>query len=547
MTQSPQTIRTTRTNVTSGATKPGPYDIVVPTVGRPCLARLLDALVEGSGPPPDRIVIVDDRTRPAGGLLAALPCPSPAPLVHVVTSGGQGPAAARNAGWRATTAPWVAFLDDDIVPDVDWATRLSADIAACGPTVAATQGRLTVPSTPDRAPTDWERNVTRLAHAPWATADMAYRRSVLEALGGFDERFPRAYREDADLGLRVTAAGYRIVKGSRHVTHPVGPAPWYVSIVKQAGNVDDALMDRLHGSGWRRRAGSPRGQRRRHLVTAAAGVAGLAGLAARRKGMAAVGIAVWLAGTGELAWRRIRPGPRTSREIATMAATSLALPAAATAWWLWGLVRAQRLASVHQPRQGAVRAGRTTSSSRAPGDDLKRRVEAVIFDRDGTLVVDVPHNGDPARVLEMPDAEAAVDRLRRDGLPVAVATNQSGVARRMIDPGQVSAVNARIDLLLGPFDAWFVCPHDEGDGCDCRKPSPGLILKAAAELGVDPACCVVIGDTGADVEAALAAGALPILVPTAQTRVEEITTAPVVAHDLASAVDLVLRERKVGR
>ena len=78
--------------------------------------------------------------------------------------------------------------------------------------MAATQGRIVVP-VPAR-PTDWERNVSGLEHARWATADMAYRRDVLAAVGGFDERFPRAYREDADLGLRVTAAGWRIVDGA---------------------------------------------------------------------------------------------------------------------------------------------------------------------------------------------------------------------------------------------------------------------------------------------------------------------------------------------
>ena len=74
--------------------------------------------------------------------------------------------------------------------------------------MAATQGRFEVPLPGDRRPTDWERSTGGPGAARWATADMAYRREALAAVGGFDERFPRAYREDADLALRVrTPAG----------------------------------------------------------------------------------------------------------------------------------------------------------------------------------------------------------------------------------------------------------------------------------------------------------------------------------------------------
>jgi GT2 family glycosyltransferase len=77
--------------------------------------------------------------------------------------------------------------------------------------VAATQGRVQVPLPTARRPTDWERSTAGLVTAPWITADMTYRRSALSAVGGFDERFPRAFREDSDLALRVQAAGGRLV------------------------------------------------------------------------------------------------------------------------------------------------------------------------------------------------------------------------------------------------------------------------------------------------------------------------------------------------
>jgi D-glycero-D-manno-heptose 1,7-bisphosphate phosphatase len=168
------------------------------------------------------------------------------------------------------------------------------------------------------------------------------------------------------------------------------------------------------------------------------------------------------------------------------------------------------------------------------------RPSAVLFDRDGTLVVDVPYNGDPAAVRPMPGAVEAVARVRAAGLPTAVVSNQSGIARGIVDADQVAAVNARVDALFGAFDAWCVCPHGPGDGCDCRKPRPGLVLEAARRLGVAPADVVVIGDIGADVAAADAAGARGILVPTPVTRAEEVTAAAEVASDLAAAVEAAL-------
>ncbi len=164
----------------------------------------------------------------------------------------------------------------------------------------------------------------------------------------------------------------------------------------------------------------------------------------------------------------------------------------------------------------------------------------MLFDRDGTLVVDVPYNGDPALVQPVPQAAAALARLRAAGVRTAVVTNQSGIARGLLTRIQVDAVHVRLAELVGDLGPVFVCEHGPDDGCACRKPRPGLVLQAAAALGVPPAECVVVGDIGADVGAALAAGARPVLVPTAVTRAEEVAAAPEVVADLAAAVDLLL-------
>jgi HAD superfamily hydrolase (TIGR01662 family) len=180
---------------------------------------------------------------------------------------------------------------------------------------------------------------------------------------------------------------------------------------------------------------------------------------------------------------------------------------------------------------------------RAAGEVVERgnhradsTLDVVLFDRDGTVVVDVPYNGEPARVVPMPGARAALDELRTAGIAVGVVSNQSGIARGLFDAAAVDAVNARIESLLGPFAGWWYCPHDDRDRCDCRKPKPGLVLRALCELGFRPERCALIGDTGADIDAARTAGLRSVLVPNDATRREEIAAAPTVAPNLAAAV-----------
>jgi beta-phosphoglucomutase-like phosphatase (HAD superfamily) len=97
-----------------------------------------------------------------------------------------------------------------------------------------------------------------------------------------------------------------------------------------------------------------------------------------------------------------------------------------------------------------------------------------------------------------------------------------------------------VEELLGPLGPLVVCPHVPGAGCSCRKPAPGLVFQAAEALGVEPEGCVLIGDIGADMEAARAAGARAVLVPTKETRPDEVRLASHVAPDLESAVGFLL-------
>ncbi|MGB6165357.1 MAG: HAD-IIIA family hydrolase, partial [Pseudonocardiaceae bacterium] len=457
------------------------------------------------------IVLIDDRR---SGEPLRVPVG-----VRVLRSGGQGPAAARNVGWRAVETEWIAFLDDDVVPGPQWTAQLTRDLRDLDPDVGASQGRIEVPLPTDRCPTDVERGTAGLASARWITADMAYRRATLQRVGGFDERLPRAYREDADLALRVIASGYRIVEGRRRTVHPVRPSGPLASVRAQRGNTDDALMRRRHGPGWRQRIGDGPGRLRRHGVTTTAAAIALGAAALHHRKVAGAAGLAWAALTAEFTLHRILPGPRTAPEIGRMLVTSIAIPPVAC----WHRI------------VGELRWWRVSPATAVPA--------AVLFDRDDTLIYDVPYNTDSAAVVPMPGARAALDRLRDAGIPVGVVTNQSGVARGLISSAQLERVNARVSELLGPFDAWSVCPHSDDDGCGCRKPAPGLVTDAAAQLGVPVDRCVVIGDIGADVTAAAAAGARGILVPTARTRHQEVHAATEVAADIAAAVELALSGR----
>ncbi len=139
------------------------------------------------------------------------------------------------------------------------------------------------------------------------------RREALETVGGFDERFRRAFREDADLALRALAAGWSVTAGTRTTAHPVRPADRWISVRLQRGNADDVLMTRLHGRDWWTRAAAPRGRLPRHLAVTAAALATVACAALRKPAATAVcATASWPAPPSS-PWRASCPAHGTAR------------------------------------------------------------------------------------------------------------------------------------------------------------------------------------------------------------------------------------------
>lgn len=308
--------------------------IVIPTIGRPSLQALFGSLKDAAAAC-DELIVVDDRT--SGPPLELRDAAGIAGSITVVHSLGKGPAGARNLGWRQARSEWVCFLDDDVVVTKDWMRALREDLGATS-LVAGSQGIVEVPLPQDRPPTDWERNVAGLARAAWITADMAYRRDVLERVGGFDERFPRAYREDSDLALRVQRCGGRLVRGRRRTLHPVREANRWISLRLQRGNADDVLMRALHGPYWREMCSAGSGRLGTHAAIVAGSVAAIAALIVQwNAGFAAAGV-LWALLVGVFAYERIAPGPRNADEIVTMVLTSAAIPYAAVFHTVRGLL-----------------------------------------------------------------------------------------------------------------------------------------------------------------------------------------------------------------
>jgi D-glycero-D-manno-heptose 1,7-bisphosphate phosphatase len=186
---------------------------------------------------------------------------------------------------------------------------------------------------------------------------------------------------------------------------------------------------------------------------------------------------------------------------------------------------------------------------------------AVFIDRDGTLTEEVGYVNHPARLRLLPRSAEAVRRLNAAGVAAVVVSNQAGLARGYFSKDVLEAVNQRLVELLGHegarLDGCYMCPHHPTEGdppfradCDCRKPRPGLLVRAAADLDLDLAASVVVGDKPTDVYAASPVGARSVLVLTGyglgewEYRREHFRVQPDhVAGDLLDAVEWVLAGR----
>ncbi|HTP34613.1 MAG TPA: HAD family hydrolase [Candidatus Acidoferrales bacterium] len=168
-------------------------------------------------------------------------------------------------------------------------------------------------------------------------------------------------------------------------------------------------------------------------------------------------------------------------------------------------------------------------------------MRAVFFDRDGTLMEEAHYCGDPAKVRVYPGVAEALRRLKRAGFGVFVISNQSGIGRGIINDEQYHAVQAEFLRQIGPglVDDSYYCPDAPGTPSACRKPEPGMVLRAAAEHGIELTASFFVGDREADVECGRRAGTRTILVRTGYGA-GQTCTADWVCADAVEAIEVIL-------
>lgn len=175
---------------------------------------------------------------------------------------------------------------------------------------------------------------------------------------------------------------------------------------------------------------------------------------------------------------------------------------------------------------------------------------AVFLDRDGVLNYDRPdYIKSPEEFVPIPGAAAAIARLKQAGWVVVVVSNQSGLGRGMFDREALEAVMAKMHAVLaaagGGVDAVYYCPHAPGAGCNCRKPAPGLLRRAAQEHGLDLARSYMVGDKSSDIACGRAVGARTVRLETGKPEerpVPEMARPEYTARTLGDAVAWILQE-----
>lgn len=306
--------------------------VVVPTYRRPdCLDRCLGALAAQEFDPADcEIIVADDAGCEATRRqVAAWAGRSVIPIRYTAPVAAHGPAAARNAGWHAGRGRIIAFTDDDCIPDPHW---LAEGVTAIEGGAAAVSGRVVVPL-PER-PTDYERDAAGLEGAEFVTANCFVRREALEAVGGFDERYAVAWREDSDLQFALLERGCRIDRAPRAVVvHPVRPAPWGISLRQQRKSLFNALLYKKFPERYRRQIrSSPPWD---YYATVGA-IATAAASAAVAPAVALGAAALWTALTARFCARRLRRTSTSPRHVLEMAVTSALIPPMSVFWRLYG-------------------------------------------------------------------------------------------------------------------------------------------------------------------------------------------------------------------
>ena len=360
--------------------------VVVPTFKRPdLLHQCLRALTMQDLDPTDyEIIVVDDAAcettrRQVDDWIECMhrgKCEDgPVHRIrYIAVTGSHGPAIARNVGWRAARGEIIAFTDDDCIPTPGW---LSAGLAAFTDGIVGASGKLIMPLM--HIPTDYERDAAQLEKSEFVTANCFYRRDMLERVGGFDERFIAAWREDSDLfftlqeyvekcrgvqdrdGGRPQGSPLHIFTALAHtdgdcghgrrpdplpafvyvpwavVIHPVRSASWGISLKQQRKSMYNALLYKKHPALYRQKiqAAPPWHY---YCILAALSVA-LVSMVAGCWLFALGALAAWMIMTGRFCLQRLYQTSHAPSHVMEMIVTSILIPPLSIFWRIVGAIR----------------------------------------------------------------------------------------------------------------------------------------------------------------------------------------------------------------
>jgi GT2 family glycosyltransferase len=309
--------------------------VVIPTFRRHDLLQNCLAALAQQQLPKDQfeILVVDDGNEPAvAERLQVISQQTGLAVRYLGQPQRRGPAAARNAGWRSARTPFIAFTDDDCLPQPTW---LSTGLSQFNRGAQVITGRVRMPL-PEQ-PTHHDKTTALLETAEFVTANLFCRRSVLEQVGGFDERFDIAWREDSDLHFKILDARIPILTCPEAViVHPLRSAPWYAPLRDERKNRYDALLFKKHPTLFRERIPAYRWLVLRYYVSVVSFFIGLLGLATGNNQVAALGLCLWLLLTLLLMSERLSGQSINGESIKAAFLTSLASPFLSVYWRLYG-------------------------------------------------------------------------------------------------------------------------------------------------------------------------------------------------------------------
>lgn len=312
--------------------------VVVPTYRRPdllrkCLLALAQQQLERSL---FRVVVVDDGNEAqTAQAVQGIVGQTGLPIQYLGQPVRRGPAAARNRGWQSAQTAYIAFTDDDCLPQPAW---LTTGLLALQRGAQVITGRVKIPL-PDQ-PTAHDRTTALLETAEFVTANLFCRRSALARVGGFDEAFDIAWREDSDLQFKLLEANISISTCPEAViVHPIRSAPWYASLRDERKNRYDALLYKRHPVLFRQRIPAYRSLVMQYYAFVITFLAGLLALALGHTSVAIGVFAIWLLLTITIISRQLPDSPLKWENLRTAILTGVSKPFLSIYWRLYGAFR----------------------------------------------------------------------------------------------------------------------------------------------------------------------------------------------------------------